>query len=496
LVLALSLFALSCGAVAGLSAGCSGGSGQMNNPATESRTDGSLVMHIAWPVATSRLIPDATTSIQISIGYPSGGTAIATATIPQGQNTATIGNLPIANLILTASALEASGAVTAAGSTSVTTIANQQVPVPLSLTSTIDHLVIAPANPTVVAGSSTPLSASGVNTTGTMVLLTPGKLTWQMETPADALFGSVDSNGNVTGIAAGPATVEVTDTESGKSATVLVTVTANVQVQNQATCFSNLRQIGLGILEYEQDYDEHMPSGLDGFGGGTGWAGQIYPYVRSTTVFQCPSDTGNSVTGNPAGTGPWRASSYALNANVVLQNPITQSCNTEGDGLSTAAFYAPARTVLLFEVTNNTDYNVDTESLYGSTMTPCGGSPSGNGIGGQDSPAGFNATAHPTGPNDGYMKYATGYPAGEANATDQLSFSSPTGRHQGGANYGMTDGHVVFLLPSSVSAGDSALMPTSNAVSDAAGQGAARAAGTSGYLADGVTVPQATYSVK
>jgi prepilin-type processing-associated H-X9-DG protein len=501
-ILALSVFALSCGVVVvGLISGCSGGSGQMNNPATAPSTAGSLVMHIAWPKTSSRLIPAATTSIQISIGYPSGGTAIATATIPQGQNTATIGNLPVASLILTASALEASGAVTAAGSTSVTTIANQQVPVPLSLTSTIDHLVIAPANPTVMAGSSTPLSASGVNTSGAMVLLTPGKLTWQMETPADALFGSVDSNGNVTGIAAGPATVEVTDTESGKSATVLVTVTGNGQAQDQVTCMSQLKQIGLALVEYEEDYDEKLPGGLSGYGSGSGWAGQVYPYIKSTSVFQCPADNGDGVQGNPAGTGPWRSSSYALNSDLVITEESASGCNGAGDGLPLAEYNSPAQTVLLFEVTNSTNYNVDTELYPVSAPAPktgtfgnCGGSAAGNGIGGAFAPAGYNSTGDPTGPSDGYLQYAVGYLNGETKASDRLSFSSPTGRHLGGANYAMGDGHVKYLLPSAVSPGLNAASATSNQIDDN-GVATPHAAGTSGYFSDGKTTPSATFSI-
>lgn len=59
----------------------------------------------------------------------------------------------------------------------------------------------------------------------------------------------------------------------------------------RSSCASNMRQIGLGVTQYTQDYDEHFPVGSSTFGDrGNGWAGQIYPYIKSSQVFTCPSD--------------------------------------------------------------------------------------------------------------------------------------------------------------------------------------------------------------
>lgn len=79
----------------------------------------------------------------------------------------------------------------------------------------------------------------------------------------------------------------------------------------RSSCQSNLKQLGLGILQYAQDFDEIMvPGWLDGTcgnttttgevatNGGVGagkcdenlkWMDMIYPYVKSEGVYNCPS---------------------------------------------------------------------------------------------------------------------------------------------------------------------------------------------------------------
>jgi prepilin-type N-terminal cleavage/methylation domain-containing protein/prepilin-type processing-associated H-X9-DG protein len=62
----------------------------------------------------------------------------------------------------------------------------------------------------------------------------------------------------------------------------------------RTSCLSNLKQIGLGIMQYTQDYDEMYPiTGTMGtsFGGNRYgyWKMYTYPYVKSTQVYACPS---------------------------------------------------------------------------------------------------------------------------------------------------------------------------------------------------------------
>src|SRR5438093_7190091 len=66
----------------------------------------------------------------------------------------------------------------------------------------------------------------------------------------------------------------------------------------RSSCLSNLKQIGLGIMQYTQDYDEQFPKAWRGSGNGgsdatdkSKWMDMIFPYVKSEQIFNCPSMT-------------------------------------------------------------------------------------------------------------------------------------------------------------------------------------------------------------
>ena len=63
----------------------------------------------------------------------------------------------------------------------------------------------------------------------------------------------------------------------------------------RSSCQSNLKQLGLGMLQYTQDYDEKFCQARN-FGAGSpplNWGQAIFPYVKSNQVFACPSNTDN-----------------------------------------------------------------------------------------------------------------------------------------------------------------------------------------------------------
>lgn len=88
----------------------------------------------------------------------------------------------------------------------------------------------------------------------------------------------------------------------------------------RASCESNLKQIGLGLLQYTQDYDEKLTRAHYGGNGPSDavlkykWMDAIYPYVKSEEVFNCPSHDFEA----PAGPYKFRNGtnygSYAINA--------------------------------------------------------------------------------------------------------------------------------------------------------------------------------------
>ena len=57
----------------------------------------------------------------------------------------------------------------------------------------------------------------------------------------------------------------------------------------RASCQSNMKQLGLAYVQYTQDNDQAFPPGRRP--GGEGWAGQVYPYIKSPGVYHCPDDT-------------------------------------------------------------------------------------------------------------------------------------------------------------------------------------------------------------
>ena len=93
----------------------------------------------------------------------------------------------------------------------------------------------------------------------------------------------------------------------------------------KSSCANNLKQIGLGLLQYTQDYDEIICRSSYGASSGDGqsdatkwkWMDCTYPYVKSTQVFNCPSDSANPryVFNAPGvGVGGRNFGSYTINA--------------------------------------------------------------------------------------------------------------------------------------------------------------------------------------
>ncbi|MDF2439620.1 MAG: hypothetical protein JWN98_604 [Abditibacteriota bacterium] len=102
-------------------------------------------------------------------------------------------------------------------------------------------------------------------------------------------------------------------------AAILFPVFARAREQARKTsCLNNIKQIGLGMMQYSQDYDEQLVRGgwsCQNFttpGNPCRWYLMLEPYTKSRQVYVCPSQSQSAYTTNAGG--------YGLNRNVARYN--------------------------------------------------------------------------------------------------------------------------------------------------------------------------------
>ena len=116
----------------------------------------------------------------------------------------------------------------------------------------------------------------------------------------------------------------------------------------QTTCLSNEKQMGLAYMQYVGDYDEKYIFSHWIYSAGNGWAGRLYPYVKSKAVYVCPDDNVLSAS------RPYKLS-YATNQLIASDTyGWTWVTNSDGtmSGTDTAIMSkldSPANTVLIYE---------------------------------------------------------------------------------------------------------------------------------------------------
>ena len=59
----------------------------------------------------------------------------------------------------------------------------------------------------------------------------------------------------------------------------------------KSSCLNNMKQIGIGMAQYTQDYDETFVIVRNTTAPYGSWGQRIFPYVKSVQVFACPSNT-------------------------------------------------------------------------------------------------------------------------------------------------------------------------------------------------------------
>ena len=265
-------------------------------------------------------------------------------------------------------------------------------------------------------------------------------------------------------------------------AAILFPVFATAREKARTTaCLSNVKQLGLGITQYTQDYDEIFPNGTYKFANIGGWAGQVYPYVKSTAIFTCPDDT-------TVYASTEHGSAYAMNTDFEKASPNNGSFATGWVSYQQSTLTAPTKTVLLFECEGN--HNIDVSNaleVQGFNTPGSNVSPFGNGHPGLQSLSGGGIISSCS-PVTGTLKYATGYMGGLDASAATCEYPAPTGIHNGGSNFLMADCHAKWIRPEQVSPGQNAYLLNPNAA-----QNNNQAAGTAGLI--GTNTPAATFSL-
>ncbi len=95
----------------------------------------------------------------------------------------------------------------------------------------------------------------------------------------------------------------------------------------KSSCLNNVKQIGLALQQYSQDYDEMLVMNNDPTNT-FAWQARMVPYIKNTQVWVCPSSTQNfQILGTPS----FRCS-YVLNnfytSNLTLGGLFEQYGNT------------------------------------------------------------------------------------------------------------------------------------------------------------------------
>jgi prepilin-type N-terminal cleavage/methylation domain-containing protein/prepilin-type processing-associated H-X9-DG protein len=81
------------------------------------------------------------------------------------------------------------------------------------------------------------------------------------------------------------------------------------ELARRTSCQNNLRQIGMGLAQYIDDYHGHLPRNDSGTTDRGTWVDEIYPYVNNPQIFICPDDSSPYTL--TAGSG--LQTSYAIN---------------------------------------------------------------------------------------------------------------------------------------------------------------------------------------
>jgi prepilin-type N-terminal cleavage/methylation domain-containing protein/prepilin-type processing-associated H-X9-DG protein len=141
----------------------------------------------------------------------------------------------------------------------------------------------------------------------------------------------------------------------------------------RSSCMSNMKQIGLGTMQYSQDYDETMFRSYVGGTTNRAWGIIIQPYVKSTQLFKCPSNSSTGAMNDTDGTIPISYVANSGDEQVVDASPDSNGgrpiprFGTENVSLS--QIESPSTTIQVSERTTGADprLNANDNIFVGTT---------------------------------------------------------------------------------------------------------------------------------
>jgi prepilin-type N-terminal cleavage/methylation domain-containing protein/prepilin-type processing-associated H-X9-DG protein len=128
----------------------------------------------------------------------------------------------------------------------------------------------------------------------------------------------------------------------------------------QTYCLSNVKQLGLAVLMYAQDYDETLlPTQNDAF---VLWPDLLTPYIKNNQVRVCPSDPGKPLNYDVNG-NVLPPNSYGLNE-LTFEDDTDYLPGPPAASLTLATFTTPAATVMIGEMGDQDDLITPRENPF------------------------------------------------------------------------------------------------------------------------------------
>jgi prepilin-type N-terminal cleavage/methylation domain-containing protein/prepilin-type processing-associated H-X9-DG protein len=198
----------------------------------------------------------------------------------------------------------------------------------------------------------------------------------------------------------------------------------------KAACMSNLKQIGLGLMMYVQDYDETFPMAIMGYSApnpdwygdntshGAYWYSILQPYVKNKQVFICPTagqlltDTGALQNSGGYGWNICGTKIYSATGGNGFGIQLGTGGTPDGGFLKLASMQEASSTIVIADPASNSYKN---NGLYFYARTSVGNS---------------------------YIPVLHGGQVGPFFANPTTTTFPPM---EGGGNYLFADGHVKYL---------------------------------------------------